>query len=835
MMAETVKTTLTLDAKQAEKALRALRISVSALEKGFDKADDQATKSNKKMKKGLDSSRRSALKLGAALTGLVAGAVVFKGLQLLTRGFIAASREALEFSKAIAEVNSILPKNEKLTEKSKQAFIDFSSAFSGDAQTQAKAFYAIVSAGIKTTASQLEVLKAANLAATAGLVDIDTSAKALVSTMNAYSKAGLTAKQSSDALFVAVREGQTTFGELSNNIGVVAPIAAAANVRFDELAGTLAAITKGGISTDIAVTGLKAILTTVIKPAKETADAAKRMGLDFNIAAIESKGFAGFLKSVAEATGGSTEKLGKLFPNVRALGPILKVVSGDFEDFERILGETAKTLDVNSNATADAFKVISQSAAFQLERLQQELANLPQAFFVNFEQPIAFGLKAIREFVGGNGLLLVADAVDFAIGTFVSFSSAINTTLNFMSFLADSSDGVTISVKELAGSYNEALAALLRFTGGREDVIASADAAIDANNREIEALKKGRDARDAEVAQRIANQEKLETKTLEFQAKLQEGRQREVEQNQTTTQTILDRDIEFYAQRTQIAVAGTTAKNEQLTAIEMERQEIERLQREDAKLAAQERKDIEQAEKEVEASTELQRISDNLGRQETIRMQAEQIRLKREKKFTEARHKRQAAQEKSEKQSIFRIQQFRELTNKQRLANLQTTLGNISTLTQSSNKTLFAIGKAAAITQAVVKGALAVQTALSAAPPPFSFALAAATGIAAAINVQKIASAKPPASQGFQDGGIVGGPISNADNRQISVAGGEAILNRRQQTNLFNSLNRGEVSSGSNITVNVESLTGDIPETTIDDMISAINDRIDFGNAELRT
>ena len=645
MMGDTVKTTLTLDAKQAEKALRALRIGIGALEKGFDKTDKQATKSTKKMKKGLDSTRSSAKKLGATLAGVFGAAVAFKGLQLLTRGFISASKEALEFSKAIAEVNSILPKNEKLTAKSTQAFIDFSSAFSGDAQTQAKAFYAIVSAGIKTTAAQLEVLKAANLAATAGLVDIDTSAKALVSTMNAYSQSGLTAKQSSDALFVAVREGQTTFGQLANTIGVVAPIAAAANVRFDELAGTLAAITKGGISTDIAVTGLKAILTTVIKPAKETADAAKRMGLDFSIAAIESKGFAGFLKSVAEATGGSTEKLAKLFPNVRALGPILKVVAGDFEDFERILGETAKTLDVNSNATADAFKVISQSAAFQLERLQQELANLPQAFFVNFEQPIAFGLKAIREFVGGNGLLLVADAVDIAVKTFAFFTSSLSSVSNTLDAMGFVIDGVSISVKEMAISYNEALAAILRFTGGREEIIKSADDAVAANEREIASLKEARKQTQLDVAERISAQNKLEETIDQFQTKLQESRQKEVEQNQTTTQTILERDIEFYAQRTQIAVAGTTAKNEQLTAIELERQEIERLQLEDAKLAEQERKDLAQAEKEVEASTELQRISDNLGRQETIRMQAEQIRLKREKKFTQARKKRQAAQE----------------------------------------------------------------------------------------------------------------------------------------------------------------------------------------------
>lgn len=72
---------------------------------------------------------------------------------------------------------------------------------------------------------------------------------------------------------------------------------------------------------------------------------------------------------------------------------------------------------------------------------------------------------------------------------------------------------------------------------------------------------------------------------------------------------------------------------------------------------------------------------------------------------------------------------------------------NLSVLSESSNKTLAAIGKAAAIAQATIDGILAVQKALASAPPPFNFIAAAAVGVATAANVAKIAGI------GFEAGG----------------------------------------------------------------------------------
>ena len=116
------------------------------------------------------------------------------------------------------------------------------------------------------------------------------------------------------------------------------------------------------------------------------------------------------------------------------------------------------------------------------------------------------------------------------------------------------------------------------------------------------------------------------------------------------------------------------------------------------------------------------------------------------------------------------LQQIRTNAQKDRVRSMGDTFGQISTLTQSSNKTLFAIGKAAAIAQALISIPKGIAQALGAAPPPVNFALAAAVGAAGAVQIASIAGVN------LQEGGIVlprpGGTIA-----RIGEAGqAEAVI-----------------------------------------------------------
>lgn len=122
---------------------------------------------------------------------------------------------------------------------------------------------------------------------------------------------------------------------------------------------------------------------------------------------------------------------------------------------------------------------------------------------------------------------------------------------------------------------------------------------------------------------------------------------------------------------------------------------------------------------------------------------------------------------------------------KTRQANLESTLGTIATLQQSSSKELQAIGKAAAIAQATIDGYAAVQKALAAAPPPYNFALAALVGTATAVNIAKIAGI------GLKDGGTIMGGGANVDTVPATLAKGETVVSRGLTEQLQEFLNNG--------------------------------------------
>lgn len=119
------------------------------------------------------------------------------------------------------------------------------------------------------------------------------------------------------------------------------------------------------------------------------------------------------------------------------------------------------------------------------------------------------------------------------------------------------------------------------------------------------------------------------------------------------------------------------------------------------------------------------------------------------------------------------------------------TLSQIATLQTSGNKTLVAIGKAAALAQLAISGPVAFGKAMELGPfigPP----------LAAAVAVSFAAQAAKVAGVAFESGGIVGqsGASVGADNRIASIKDGELILNANQQKKLFDAINSGNLGGG---------------------------------------
>lgn len=257
-----------------------------------------------------------------------------------------------------------------------------------------------------------------------------------------------------------------------------------------------------------------------------------------------------------------------------------------------------------------------------------------------------------------------------------------------------------------------------------------------------------------------------------------------------------------------------------------------RLLQEELKLAQQENESFEretQAQQDViDQDVRLQQIQVQIGKEEALKLAAQKRAADNQKKAIEA----EIAIEKSltqAKQKEFLAREKNAIeAEKTRQANFRSSLDTIATLQSSGNKTFFRIGQAAAVATSIIDGIAAVQKALSAAPPPFNFALAALVGTATAVNTAKIASSKPPS---FQSGGIVPGNSFSGDNVVANVNSGELILNRRQQANLFAAIDNGDVGGGG-VTINVN---GDIlaEDSFIDRMAERLSEAAETRNVRL--
>ncbi|MCV0371674.1 phage tail tape measure protein [Filomicrobium sp.] len=386
---------LAVDSKPVEKGARELDRLSAAAKKAESAAGGFGTKASAAANKVANDNRRAAvsveklsgsyrvlLRLAPALGAAIAAAFSVQPM--------------FAFKDALAEVSTLVDIATFDMQSLEKSALEQSAAFGGTAAGQAKAYYQVISAGASSAAEATDILTAANKLAVGGVTDVRTAADGLTSVLNAYGSQVESATAVSDALFVGMRAGKTTIGELSASLGKVAPLAAQTGVSFDELVASVSALTKGGIATTEAVTGVRAILAAVAKPTKEATDLSKELGIQFSSAALKSKGFAGFVQDLVKQTGGSTDALAQLFGGVEALVPILALSGQAGVDFAAILEQ----MGVKAGATEEAFDKMANSPGFQAGRvwsaLQAEVLGVSGAM----SGALVAALKAVADNMG---------------------------------------------------------------------------------------------------------------------------------------------------------------------------------------------------------------------------------------------------------------------------------------------------------------------------------------------------------------------------------------------------------------------------------------------------
>lgn len=301
-------------------------------------------------------------------------------------------------------------------------FAKLSSELKGQASTVelTAAAYDVASAGFATVAEQTSILEAATKGAVGGMSDLNTVGNAVTSVLNSYGMSADQAGKLVDGFIQTQNDGKIIIEQYANQIGRLAPTAAAAGVGIDELNAAISTITAKGVAPEQTITGLNMALVSLLKPSGEAAKLAESLGIEFNEAALKSKGLGGVLQDVVKGTKGSTTQMTKLFGSVDALKAVLALTNDDLKSFNKNLENQA-----NATGAADkAFEGMRKTVKGMFKRLDSAFTNLVASFepftpaIVVPMELLAAGIQAVAD-----NFAVLASAASF-IGTLAASMKA---------------------------------------------------------------------------------------------------------------------------------------------------------------------------------------------------------------------------------------------------------------------------------------------------------------------------------------------------------------------------------------------------------------------------
>ena len=236
------------------------------------------------------------------------------------------------------------------------------------------ASYDVASAGFTNAADASKVLEASALGAVGGMSDLGTVSDAVTSVLNSYGLEADKATKIVDGFIQTQNDGKIIVDQYARQIGRIAPTAKSAGIEIDELNAAIATITAQGVPVEQTFTGLNQAIVSILKPTGEAEKIAKKLGIEFNAAALESKGFAGILEDIAKSNA-TTDQLAKLFGSVEAMKAVFPLINDDLVKFNQNLINQSDASGTALRATNEFQGTLSQ----QFSNLTKTIGNLVRA------------------------------------------------------------------------------------------------------------------------------------------------------------------------------------------------------------------------------------------------------------------------------------------------------------------------------------------------------------------------------------------------------------------------------------------------------------------------
>ena len=302
----------------------------------------------------------------------------------------------------------------------------------------ADALFFVTSAGLRG-ADAMDVLKLSAQGAAAGFGEAKVVADLITSAVNAYGIANLSAAEAADILAATIREGKRDATEIAQSMGFVIPVSSELGVSFNEVGAAIAAMSRTGSNASVAVTQLRQILFSILKPQQKSRKAFKDMGTSIEAMRIMLAGEGGLIKLLAflrEKTKTNSEAFTDAFPNVRALAGELDILVKNAKENALLFGR----MEDNTGDFAAALKAAAETAGFKFNVAMAEmkiamigLGDILLPLFVDIVKWVARAAKTFQNFSDTSkktilaiaGLAIVAGPVILIFGSLAVVAASI--------------------------------------------------------------------------------------------------------------------------------------------------------------------------------------------------------------------------------------------------------------------------------------------------------------------------------------------------------------------------------------------------------------------------
>jgi TP901 family phage tail tape measure protein len=302
---------------------------------------------------------------------------------------------AHELGTAIEEIQTISGRTTGSAQLAED-ILSVSDAIGKSALDLAEAQYQTLSNQVVEAGEALNFTSKAAKLATITASETKDAVNALSSVMNAYGKSAEETTHVASTLFKTVELGRLRLNEIANVLGRVTPLTAELGISWEEVAASIATMTRQGVRADTALTQLRAIVTKLLRPSEELSDLFRKWGVEDGKQAIEAfGGLNGVLKKMSEETGHSSSEMADLLRNVRAIAGAMGLMTNNGKDLEETLAEIeGSTTELN-----EQWEEFTASDAHRLTQAMNEFNNTVTRLGITILPGVRASLEAVNNFI----------------------------------------------------------------------------------------------------------------------------------------------------------------------------------------------------------------------------------------------------------------------------------------------------------------------------------------------------------------------------------------------------------------------------------------------------